>query len=342
MPTRFALFRLPTPLAGLVAALGVAWMSSCAPRAPQLRFDAAAAPRQTKQFELKVQMSLDALELERDGVADSEPAGLGARVESVDELVFEDERLAASGDGLGPLVRRFAKVEGLKRHVRTDEFGEHVDERRKASPLAGLAVRFEPLPGSGAWRASFVEAGADERLLGGLEEDTDLRAFLSGAPLETGLRWKVSAAALGALLHPGGDLELAAEEDSASARESQAQLRKNLAGEIEVIFWGLRELSGRTFAVMQLLGEAQTHAETSETHVDMVVTQRFELARRVDGELVWDLAAGRAHTARLECKLTLRSISRQTRTDDLTPRVIERRATFGGQSRTDARFSPRD
>lgn len=331
--------RAPFVVSMLVAALGVALASACSPSAPRLRFDASTALRQTKQFELKVEMRLDALELERDGVADTDQTGLGARVESIDQVVFDDERLSAPGAALGPLVRRFVKVEGLKRHVRTDEFGEHLDERSKTSPLAGRTVRFDPDSSSAAWSASFVEPDGEERLLAGLEEDTDLRAFLSDLPLEPGQRWKVPASALGALLHPGGDLELAAEEDSASARASQAQLRKNLAGEIEVIFWGLRELSGRTFAVMQLLGVAQTQAETSDTHTDMVVTQRFELDRRVDGEIVWDVVAQRAHTARLECKLTLRSISRQTRTDDLEPRVIERRATFSGQSRTDARFS---
>lgn len=337
MSTRFATLFAPT-LVALPLALVVAVASACAPRAPRLVFDAGASPRQTKHFELRVEMRLEALELERDGVADTTPVELGARVESLDHLVFDDQRLAGANGALGPLVRRFVKLDGLKRHVRTDEFGEHVDERAKSSPLAGCAVRFDPGELAGAWNATFVAPGPDLRLLGGLEEDTDLRAFLSEAPLEPGLRWAVPAAALAALLHPGGDLELAAAEDSASARESQAQLRRNLVGDIEVIFWGLREISGLTLAVLQLRGDAQTHAETSETHVDMVVAQRFELERRVDGEILWNVAAGCAHTARLECKLTLRSLSRQTRSDELIPRVIERRATFRGESRTDARF----
>ncbi len=306
-------------------ALALAALVACAP--DELRLQPAPEPPRalTSQFELRVEMQLEKLEVERDGETRPDDSGIGSRLESSERLVFED-----TWEG-GALVRTFAALEGLKRHVRSDE---HVDERVKSSPLAGARVRFE------AGRAAqFVSPGADERLLAGLQPGSGLAAFLTDAALAPNQRWRVDAAALAELLHPGGDLELVAPEDSAAARDSQSQLRRNLAGEIEVIFWGLRELAGLELGVLQLVGEVQTQAQTREQQLDFALEQRYELRRRVDGEILWDRRAGRAHSARLECKLELLSVTRQTRSDGLLPQVLERRASFRGSSRTDARFS---
>lgn len=310
----------------LILALSAA-LAACSD--DQLRLRPAPEPPRllSSQFDQRVEMALERLEVERDGEVKQEPLAAGSRLESTERIVFED-----AWDG-AELVRTFAVLEGLKRHVLTDEFGEHVDERTKSSPLAGARVRFDAL---GATK--FDSAGGDERHLAGLVAGSGLAVFLTDAPLTPNQRWRVDASALAELLHPGGDLELAAAEDSASARESQSQLRRNLSGELEVIFWGLRELGGQELGVLQLVGDVQTHAQTEERELDFVVLQRFELRRRVDGEILWDRRAGRAHAARLECKLEMLSITRQTRTDELLPRVLERRASFRGSSRTDARF----
>ncbi len=276
-------------------------------------------------------MRLEQLEVELDGQARRDDTAVGSRLESTDRIVFEDARDGAA------LVRTFVTLEGLKRHVRTDEFGEHVDDRVKSSPLAGARVRFET-----GRAAQFPSPGPDERYLAGLSPGSGLAAFLTDAPLEPNQRWRVHASALAELLHPGGDLELAAPEDSAAARESQSQLRRNLSGELEVIFWGLRELNGLELGVLQVVGEAKTYARTAEEHEDFVVEQRYELRRRIDGEILWDRRAGLAHSARVECKLELLSTTRQTRSDELLPHVLERRAHFRGSSRTDARFAARD
>ncbi len=321
----------------------VASSTACAPdppAAPLLRFEAPAASRVRKEFELETDMRLESQELRHDGVLVPRPEGEAppqARVESRERFVFVDEFGALSEGRPTHLVRKFEALEGSKRHTRTDEFGDHVDERSKSSVLAGRVVRFE-------WRGgelsrSYVGDAGDEESLVALEEDTDLRAVLPAGPVEPGVKWPIDVRVAATLLHPGGGLDLAAAEDSSAARAGQAQLRANLAGELHATYWGVREREGRKFAVLELRGELRTSSETRDDQPDIAITQRFELTRQVRGEVLWDLAAHRAHSASVEAELELESTTLQTRKDDLTPREIERRASFTGAARSTARFS---
>jgi hypothetical protein len=318
-------------------------LTACAPEpptAPLLRFEAPAASRVRKEFELETDMRLLSQELRHDGELVPSPEGETppqARVESRERFVFVDEFGALSEGRPTHVVRNFEALEGLKRHTRTDEFGDHVDERAKSSVLTGRVVRFE-------WRAgelsrSYVGDAGDEESLAALEEDTDLRAVLPAGPVEPGSKWPVDVRVAATLLHPGGGLDLAASQDSHAARAGQAQLRANLAGELHATYWGVREREGRKFAVLELRGELRTNSETRDEQPDIAITQRFALTRQVRGEVLWDLAAHRAHSASLEAELQLDSTTLQTRKDDLAPREIERRASFAGTARSNASFS---
>jgi hypothetical protein len=321
----------------------LAALVSCAPEppaAPELRFETPAAGALRKEFLVEVDMRLESQELRRDGELAPPPEDETppqARLESTERFVFVDEYGVSAAGAPATLVRRFETLEGSKRHTRTDEFGDHVDERAKTSALAGRAVRFERRDGDLV--RSYVGEPADEALLGALEEELDLRGVLPAGPVEPGAKWAVDVRVAAALLHPGGGLDLSAAEDSESARAGQAQLRENLAGELHATYWGVREREGRRFAVLELRGELRTQSETSDEQTDVVLTQRFQLTRQVRGEVLWDLAARCAHSASLEAELQLDSTTLQTRRDDLTPHEIERRAAFAGTARAKASFA---
>jgi len=319
-------------------------LAACGPAAPRMALDHATPLRLQVRVEQRVELELTSHEVRSDGVlrelAD-DPTGL--RVESADTLEFVDERLALASGRIQTLVRSYARLEGSKHQSRLTLHGSlDVDERVKSSPFAGARVRFErrgelferalaePAAPSGAER---------ELVLDGLEPDCDFAALLPRAPVEPSHRWRVHARELAPLLHPGGDLELAAAEDDQAARQSAAQLRRNLDGEIEVIYWGLREFAGARLGVFQLRGTARSHALTTRPGESASSEQRHELVRELDGELLWQLDEGRAHAARLDARWNWTVVRVERGDEGVVPRVVERRSQFTGQSLTRIEFA---
>jgi hypothetical protein len=323
----------------------VALLAACGPAAPRMALDHATPLRLAVRVEQRVELELLSHEVRDDGVlrvlAD-DPTGL--KLESSDSLEFLDERLALAGGRVDTLVRTYSRLEGAKHQSRlTLHSGVEVDDRVKSSPFAGARVRFERR--GAAFARSLVEAPASsgaarELVLDGLEPDCDFAALLPSAPVEPSQRWRVHARELAPLLYPGGDLELAAVEDDQAARQSAAQLRRNLEGEIEVIFWGVREFSGARLGVFQMRGTARSHALTTPSGASSSSEQRHELVRELDGELLWQLDEGRAHAARLDARWTWTVVRVDGGDGSFAPRVVERRSRFEGQSLTRIEFAP--
>lgn len=320
-------------------------LAACGPAAPRMALDHATPLLLAVRVEQRVELELVSHEVRDDGVLRAladDPTGL--KLESSDSLEFVDERLALSNGRVATLVRTYARLEGAKHQSRlTLHGGVDVDDRIKSSPFAGASVRFERR-GEELERSlvkQTASSGAERELaLDGLEPDCDFAALLPAAPVEPSQRWRVHARELAPLLYPGGDLELAAAEDDQSARHSAAQLRRNLEGEIEVIFWGVRELSGARLGVFQLRGTARSHALTALPGARSSSEQRHELVRELDGELLWQLDEGRAHAARLDARWNWTVVRVDAGDEGAAPRVVERRSLFTGQSLTRIEFAP--
>lgn len=323
----------------------VAALAACGPAAPRMALDHATPLRLQVRVEQRVELELSSHEVRDDGVLralSDDPTGL--KLESSDTLEFVDERLALSGGRVQTLVRTYARLEGSKHQSRLTFQGSlDVDERTKSSPFAGARVRFERRGDAleRAWVEPPTSASAERELaLDGLEPDCDFAALLPRAPVEPSQRWRVHAREIAPLLHPGGDLELAAAEDDHSARQSAAQLRRNLDGELEVIYWGVREFAGARLGVFQVRGTARSHALTTPAGAPSSSEQRHELVRELDGELLWQLDEGRAHAARLDARWNWTVTRVETGDEGVAPRVLERRSLFTGKSLTRIEFAP--
>lgn len=199
-----------------------------------------------------------------------------------------------------------------------------------SSPLAGLQVEFECGDGDSACRARFAAEGAgDTALLVGLAEDLDLRAFLPAEDVGVEDWWNVDAAHLARVLAPGGRLSLDPDKGSIPPSElldplevattmlcTLAENIGELGGDVTAKWSETKQIDGRSVAVIEIdwsssskdahadraramLGAAGSTSERTAPAVD------FEVASEGKGQLLWDLAAGRAHSFELELDSTI-------------------------------------
>lgn len=227
------------------------------------------------------------------------------------------------------LDRKFEKLRGQSRlDFEVSGMSENV-ATPLVSPLEGVSVEFDCSEES-ACKARFAEGStAPSTLLDGLAEDLDLRALLPLEDVGVEDRWTIDAALLARVLAPGGKLALGPERGSIAASElldpleiattvlcALSETSEELSGEVEALWRETREDDGRALAVIELEWKSAAKCDASKRALELMEaadapTQRKDCALEfaVDsegrGELVWDLAAGRAHAFELELESTL-------------------------------------
>lgn len=235
-------------------------------------------------------------------------------------LTVLDTYAAVDGGVATKLAREFEEIAG-KSTLDFDVDGTHQSfVVNLASELEGAKVLFERKDKDSEPTAKFAsESEASSKLLEGLREDLDLRAFLTETGLTEGDYWKVDVASLADVLAPGGDLMLDPEQGALPKElaildaydvlgTTLCALRDNtgdLAGEVLCTWKDTTKDGERELAVIELEWEA-----TSKTQASELLARRFEssgaASNRVDlevtsgvttegiGQLVWDLTANRA------------------------------------------------
>ena len=275
------------------------------PAAQKFSFRAEKGQKVEKSFESKLALDLDEMSVSIGGeeIPPEELGDVELNMESTTKLVFLDTHEESGSGRPAKFTRKFVELSG--KNTETGGGGEEEstsETKEESSELSGKVVRFAWNEEDGKFEASWEGDGGDDDLLGGLVEDTDLRSCLPSGDVSEGDKWELDADAFRAMNDPGGELALKDVDDDEDDEKLGRDLRENLDGKLEATFKGLREVEGGKYAVIVLEGEMTTRAEQAESGSEgHSSTMELELTFQVEGEILWDAAAGRAHSFELHC-----------------------------------------
>ena len=234
----------------------------------------------------------------------------------VEHIRYTDEFLGVE-DGRPVKVRRSYEEIGVSSNENVvDPEGEELENSyEEGSALLGTTVLFVWDEDSDDYGKSFVDDDeTDEDLLEKLNVNGYLAEFLPDGEVAEGEDWEIDAEAFYVLIYPGGDLsyEVVDAEDAGEEDESQEvfeeQYRDNMEGEILGEYQGTRDEDDVEVAVIALTLEISTSVEQEgemtvqmgEEETDGTTSKAFEFTFDLEGELLWNVKAGRAHSLVLQ------------------------------------------
>jgi len=315
----------------------------------ELAFAPARGTELTRSFRIVQELGL----VDSSTVVNEEEYDLDLKMELATEThVVVRDRLAELGPGRPERLRR--TFETLDRRTRgrvgTGSYRPTLQESESRSELVGASVELRWNATRQGFVAALVDGDAPLELLAGLEEDMDLRAVLPGRPVEPGDSWELDPGALVGILAPGGDVGLALvrTDDGGRSPEPEPSLRQKLGelgGEATALYEGVRREEGRELAVVrlsfrvrsqkdltELLGTALAHQPGERQGIEEVTLESAESTDELDleGELLWDLAAGHFRSLALAGDYTtsIHSVS-SVRFMGRTNRMEQRRTMTG-------------
>lgn len=287
------------------AVLALVPLCASFPAAQKFSFRAEKGQKLEKSFESKLSLDLDEMSVSIGG-EEIPPEELGdpqMSMESSTTLQFLDTHEEAGNGRPAKFTRKFVELAG--KNIQSAGGGDEEagsETKEESSELSGKTVRFTWDEEQGKFETTWEGDEGDDELLAGLVEDTDLRSCLPSGDVAEGDKWELDADAFRGMSDPGGDLALKEENDDEDDQKLSRDLRDNMEGKLDATFKGLREVEGGKYAVIALEGEIKTKAEKSESGGEgHSSTMELALTFQVQGEILWDAAAGRAHSFALDC-----------------------------------------
>ena len=274
-----------------------------------------------KTFENKAEFTLDNLSVSVNGQESPLPAEMEMSLNSTQRVVVTDEYLANREGAPKKLRRSYDELaNGVTVAMKMEMMGQsqnHDQDIKGQSELEGKKVLFTWDDEKGEYTRAFDAAEGKETLLKDLDEDMDLRALLPKSEVKEGDEWEIDVTSLATVLAPGGNLSIVPEEMEADESpmgmpgmgSMSDWLRGSLEGSAKGTFASIQEVDGVKLAVLKIVAkitvskdmteiveEAMKNAklpEGGQMEVDhMDIDYKFD----GEGELRWDLAAGRAHS----------------------------------------------
>jgi hypothetical protein len=310
-------YRLPLVAALLVPAL----LSSHVP-VERIRFAPSEGSSVKKTFENKAEFTLDHLSLSMNGQESPMQPEMEMTMNSVQRVVVTDEyvtnrdgapkRIARTFDELGNSVTVAMKMEMM------GQTQNHDQDIKGESELTGKKVVFTWDEEKGEYTKVFDSGDQKEALVKDLEEDMDLRALLPKDELKEGEEWDIDVDSLTSVLAPGGNLSIIPKEMEADQMamgmpgmgSMSDWLRGSMEGTAKGTFVAIREVEGAKMAVLKITAKISVSKDMTEIVSEAMKNAKlppeagaFEVDHmdidyklEAEGELVWDLAAGHAHS----------------------------------------------
>jgi hypothetical protein len=289
----------------------------------KLRFAPATGTKVTRTFENKTEFSLDNLTMKMNGQDSPMMPEIEMTMTQNQKVVISDEFVKV-GEGSPKVLRRKFDELGSQMSVeaKIEMMGQTQDQNQSGkgvSELSGKTVVFTWDDDSKSFKTAFDPAEEKNELLKGLSEDMDLRALLPAGEVKVGDEWDVDIAEFAKVIAPGGELKIKPEE-SASASSPMGMgdmsgmsgisdwLGDTLTGKAKAKFTGMREAGGHNYAVISFEVKSKGSKDLTElvkaaieknaregmTMETDSVDVEFEIAG--EGELLWDVEAGLAHS----------------------------------------------
>lgn len=256
----------------------------------------------TLRRELLTTTSLEAESMSFSVDGEEMPIGHAPSMEytSTETLVFTDT-FARVGDGRAlELEREFVEVSGRREtFVELPDGGSHDSDEDLSSSLEDRVVRFVWDEEEEEYVAEFADEGDDdETLLDGLVADLDYLRLLPDGEVDEEDSWELDGAALLYVMWPSGRLQLLAEEDDLDDYLDRAgQQLENLEGDGSASYEGTRDEDGVEIALIRFEVEGETYIEQEDDEGGFGTTS---ISTELEGELLWDVAAGRVHSLSVE------------------------------------------
>ena len=305
-----------------LALIGISFFClAAAPIAKELVFRPEAGSTVSKVFETSLELGLDDLLVNFNG-QEMDPALMGmdmdqANMSVVATVELQDEYGETKDGRPLRLTRQF---ETINANV---EFGDGESETANDSDLEGATITFEWNAKNGSYDLSSEDEGLNLDKISHAGEDTDLRSLLPEGEVEIGDEWQLKGPAVLSVLWPGVDLAkakqaLASQMDGESIPFPIDEVIGELleTSVLQCTYTGSREDDGNTYQVIELASEVEQQMEMGEillefirtnspSEADMDLTADVEIAAMLQGELLWDSAAGHFRQCDMEIELAL-------------------------------------
>lgn len=284
-----------------------------------LTFKAEEKSSQTKTFTDEASFQSTAFRMEVDGEEppNAQLPDISISVSTSTMITVTDEYVSM-GDGQPKVLKRtFDKLEGNtteKVELPEGMQGDSESETKRESKLEGKSVVFTWDAKAEEYKCAFDEASAkdaDEELLEELTEDMDMRGFLPGKSVKEGDTWEVSAKAFFTNMGiPGGDMKMESdkEDEEEEGPSMNSQMLENVEGKCSATYVEEREVDGKKCAVIKLVGELKTKGTVGLPMPEGAPsgasrTRSMEIAFESEGELLWNIEAGRFHSCEIQSKV---------------------------------------
>lgn len=250
--------------------------------------------------ELELVSSESSLLVDGESRGDPEEVDIGMALRQTESITFTDEFVEVGEDRVLELRRTFDEIGGTAIQSLTDPGGEEfAEEFSGTSALESTTVWFRWEEDEEEYSARFDEEveDPDEELLEDLDAVADLSWFLPEGEVSEGDRWDIDIAAFRRVSALSGDVKLILEGDEEDD-DFDEQFEENLDGEIEGELTGFRTVDDRRVAVIHVRSELTTRVEQETAlesdEVEGTGTVTFEFGLEMEGDLIWDVEAGRA------------------------------------------------
>lgn len=274
-----------------------------------------------------------------DGEENEHPPGpeMEMSMKETESVSFTDVYAKVDAGRVVELSRTFLELSTISANRIVDPDGEeYADETPGTSELEGAKVWFRWDEENGEYGARFDEESEDrgDELLEDLEAVADLTWFLPDEEVEEGDRWEIDVEAFRQLSSLSGDLKVHSEDDE-GADEFGEQFDDNLEGELEGKLVELRGEGDERVAVIELVAklhtEVEIEGEDTTEEMEGASTDRWEFSFELEGELLWDLAAGRARHLDLAGEVETTMATRREFSGDGHELCFETKHRFEGE-----------
>lgn len=329
----------------------------------KVAFEPSEGSSAVKVFENVVELSLDNMDMSMNGQPSPMMPEMAMSITMNSSVTVTDEYVKLRGNAPATLRRTFDELDNnVSVSMEIEMMGEsqtNDSDIEAGSELEGKTVVFTWDEESGDYKKKFDPEEGDDELLEDLFEDMDLRALLPANEVAEGDEWEIPVKELATILAPGGNLAMVPEEMDAEQMMGSMGMGGSMAdflselldGEATGKFLGVRDFEGKQLAAIKVTLDISSSNDMTETVLEMMEDADLPPEAQMDfdhidveftlegeGELLWDLEAGRAFSFELSGPTTMTydvGISMEMGTEAMT---IEQMMEMSGTLNLSATF----
>ena len=285
----------------------------------RIRFSPAEGTSATKTFENKAEFTLQNMKLSMNGQEPPTKPEMEMTITSSQKVVVTDDYVANREGAPKKLRRSFDELgNSVTMSMKMQMMGQSQNQDKNVtgeSELEGKKVVFTWDEDKGEYVKTFEPAAEKENLLKELEEDMDLRELLPQNEVKEGEEWEIDVQKLASVLAPGGNLSILPKDegeegagmDMPGMSNVSDWLRGAMEGSAKGVFKGVTEEGGTKLGKILITAKLSVSKDMTDIVEEMMKKSKQPVEAEIDhmdvdfkleaeGELLWDLAAGRAHS----------------------------------------------